>query len=569
MKNTVIMVAILVLASFLRLSNLDSNPPSLFSDEVDIGYQIKSLLATGKDYQGNPFPLQFHSFSDVRTSLPIYATTLVSQIPGISLDHAIRLTPAIFSILSIVVIYFLINNLFQLFKLNSKEKVRINPGIWGSLVLTLLPWHYTYSRTGFELSMLFFFVICGLFFYSRFLIKGKIKDLLLGLLMLSLTPMIYSTAKLSIIFYPFILALIPGSLEKFRGKKLSLSILILFIPLCILFLDGGAGKRFSEISIFTDPTISTETDFSRKADLGPKATVGSSPSIISKIAHNKIVFVGQTFVKNLFNPLSAGYLFIQGDTNPRHAVQGWGMLEKVLVIPLLLGLYKLCSGKQNRLLIFLGLLAISSIGPAALTRDGWNHSSRNFMLILPLLLVITTGLCHLSQFSILLTLAFLSLLIFECFLYFHTYWSHYPYDSQRDWHVGMKEVVLYAKNNSDKTVIISRKYEPPLIFFLYYTDYPPAKFQQLAKENSFNKDIDKKYNLEGSRFADTNYYFASLKETEIEDPFRIKNAVYLLTGSEMKETFGPGYVFPPAVVSLPSGEGLFYSVIPKAEAIIN
>ncbi|KKS63678.1 MAG: hypothetical protein UV32_C0037G0004 [Candidatus Collierbacteria bacterium GW2011_GWF2_42_51] len=104
---------------------------------VDIGYQVKSFLSTGKDYQGNKFPLQFHSFSDVRTSLPIYSTALVSFIPGVSLDLAIRLTPAIFSLLSIILIYFLTNNLFALFKIKTESLSFL---ISTSVALHLLPY---------------------------------------------------------------------------------------------------------------------------------------------------------------------------------------------------------------------------------------------------------------------------------------------------------------------------------------------------------------------------------------------------------------------------------------------
>jgi len=238
-KSLLLLAVIVFLSAFSRLYRLDLNPPSLYSDEVDIGYQVKSLLETGKDYQGYTLPLQFHSFSDVRTSLPIYATTLVSLIPGVSLDLAIRLTPAIFSLLSIILIYFLTNNLFTLFKIK-KENNLLEPGVWASLSLSLLPWHYTYSRIGFELSMLFFFVVFGLFLYTRFL-QNKNKTLLvLGLVVLSLVPMVYSTAKLSVIFYPLILFLLPGGYEFFKIKKNWVYLLILFIPLGVLFLNGGA-----------------------------------------------------------------------------------------------------------------------------------------------------------------------------------------------------------------------------------------------------------------------------------------------------------------------------------------
>lgn len=560
MKQAILLISIFIFAFFSRFSLLNYTPASLFSDEVDIGYQVKSLLTTGKDYYGNFLPLQFHSFSDVRTSLPIYATALISKIPGISLDIAIRLTPAIFSLLTIIVVYFLINDLFDLYALSDKKSF-IKPGVWGSLILTLLPWHYTYSRTGFELSMLFFFFALGIFLFLRYLISSKNSLLIASMIVLSLTPMVYSTAKLAVIFYPILLLLIPGSSKHFWKKKTMLFFLILFIPLGLLFLNGGAGQRFSEISIFTDPTIVTQTNYLRKQDLGPSAAVGSGTGIFSKIAHNKIIFIGQNFLRNVINPLSFGYLFLAGDTNPRHAVQGWGMLLKILLIPIVYGLYKLSASKKINFLCFLGVLALLAILPAALTRDGWNHSSRNFLLIIPLVLVIAYAIDNIAKLSRLLLPVFLLLLFFESFLYFHDYWYHYRYDSERDFHAGLKEAVLFSRDFKDTPVVITRKYEPPLIFYLYYADFPPAKFQEMAKANNFYVDIDPALNLEGKRFGDTNVYFASVQDATTKDPIKLKNGLYILMTDETRQIPLKKNQTPMMVSTLPSGEILFYGIL--------
>ena len=555
-KSLLLLIAIVFLSAFSRLYHLDINPPSLYSDEVDIGYQVKSFLSTGKDYQGNKFPLQFHSFSDVRTSLPIYSTALVSFIPGVSLDLAIRLTPAIFSLLSIILIYFLTNNLFALFKIKTENG--LEPGIWASLSLSLLPWHYTYSRIGFELSMLFFFVSAGLFLYTRFLQNKNKTLLILSLIVLSLVPMVYSTAKLSVIFYPLILFLIPGGYEFFKSKKAWVYLLILFIPLGILFLNGGAGKRFSEISIFTDPTDSTEIDVLRQADLGSDPPVGSTPDLNTKIVHNKIIFIVNILTKNLINPLSGGFLFLQGDENQRHAVIGWGMLEKTLIIPLLFGLYFLVSGKHKRFLGLLIVLWFSATVPAALTRDGFNHASRNFMMILPLVLLISTGFFHLLKLSKLFTTLLTILLLLESALYFHDYWYHYQYDSQRDWNYGLKEVILETNKFPDKSIIITRNYEPPLIYYLYYADFPATKFQEMYKNNTFlEKTNPKTQNIEGEKLSGTNIYFASILDKNLPDPFLIKNGIYILTYNEYLETNEPKHYLIDTI-KFPTGLPVFY-----------
>lgn len=550
---------VLLLAAVLRFSGLLANPISLFSDEVDIGYQVQSFLKTGSDYQGNYLPLQFHSFSDVRTSLPIYATAILSLIPGISLDYAIRFTPALFSVLGIIGIYFLTNNLFVQFGLTN-DKSKLDPGFWSALILTVLPWHFTYSRIGFELSMLFAFVTLGLYFYTKYLRSKQTKDLVTGLVLLSLTPMIYSTAKLAIVFYPLFFLLIPGSIKAFWMKKTALLLSILFIPVGIIFLNGGAGQRFSEISIFTDPTIPTEINFLRKEDLGPNAPVGSGTGLESKIIHNKVTFVFKTFVKNLITPISFDYLFLQGDTNPRHAVQGWGMLEKMLIFPLLFGLYKLAEGKKKLFLLLLVVFTLSSILPAALTRDGANHSSRNFMMVLPLVLLVSFGFYQLANSFRWGTVVILLLLFVEGGFYLHEYWSHYRFTSERSWSAGMREVMESVKKYPNQPVVVSPKYEHPLIFWMYYTEYDPIKFQQFVKSHTLYNSTAGKNNLEGNRIGDSNFYIATMVDYKPNVASSLPDAVYFLTRPEVDTSEISTLAPSSAIIRLPSGEPLYYEI---------
>ncbi len=550
---------VLLVGASLRLSGLQQNPISLFSDEVDIGYQARSFLSTGKDYQGNFLPLQFHSFSDVRTALPIYATALVSLIPGVTMDLAIRLTPAIFSILGIVAIFFLANNLSKLFGFSS-PKTGSSFGFWSALVLSIIPWHFTYSRIGFELSMLFTVYLAGLFFYTHFLIHKRVWAIIVSLILFSLTPMIYSTAKLALLFIPLVLLLLPGTKEHLWGKKLSLWLIILFIPLGVVVINGGAARRFNEISIFTDPTIPTEINFLRKEDLGPSAPVGSTTDLISKATHNKVLSVLQVFIKNVVSPISFDYLFLQGDTNPRHAVQGWGMLEKALLIPLLYGLYRLAAGKHAKFLLFVVVLSVAAILPSALTRDGATHSSRIFMLILPLVLVVSFGFDQLFSYSKWLTALVLLLLFADSSLYLHDYWSHYRYTSERSWSAGMQELMQSVSRHPGEPVIISPKYEYPLIFYLYYTGFNPRKFQEFELQHTVYNSTSGNFNLDGNRIGDSDLYIATMIDYQNKPINPLPNAHYYLTRPEVDTSDIRSVAAIGDIISLPSGEPLYYEV---------
>ena len=554
----IILIAI-VFFSFFRVYKLGQIPASLFSDEVDIGYQIKSLLSTGKDYQGHFLPLQLHSFSDVRTALPIYTTALVSLVPGISIDLAIRLTPVIFSILGIIGIYLFTNSIFSLYGLFDKQSF-IDPGLLSAFILSAFPWHFTYSRTGFELSMLFAFFVFGLFFLIKHLQSDKIIHLILAFCCLSFLPLIYSTAKLALLLLPLLFLTLPGFIKNIQTKSpLKIFIVFLFIPLVIVILNGGASQRFSEIAIFTDPTIPTQINYLRQLDLGKNLVIGSSPSISSKIAHNKPLSIVTSFSKNLFGPISTSFLFSAGDPNLRHSVPGWGMALKIFALFSLIGIYIALTKNKKQFLLLLLVLVLLSIVPSALTRDGATHSSRTFLLILPFVLISTLGL-YLSSSKKIAFAILLMVMLFESSLYFHDYFFHYPILSERDFHAGLKELVKETNKYPDRTVVLTRTYEPSLIFFLYYTNFPPEKAHLLIPQGKLTESISGNLNLEGVKISGTNIYLAGVLDSDTENPLLLKDAIYVLPAHQAAKFIKNGLATKMSDIFLPSGE-LMYTVI--------
>jgi hypothetical protein len=71
-KTKILLLGILLIASFFRLWKLDKVPVSMFGDELEVGYQAYSILKTGNDYYGDFMPLQFHSLAEYRTPLYLY-----------------------------------------------------------------------------------------------------------------------------------------------------------------------------------------------------------------------------------------------------------------------------------------------------------------------------------------------------------------------------------------------------------------------------------------------------------------------------------------------------------------
>ena len=65
-KTTLILI--IVLAFMLRFWGL-GDYPALNADEAAIGFNAYSLMQTGRDEHGNPWPIHFQSFNDYKPGL--------------------------------------------------------------------------------------------------------------------------------------------------------------------------------------------------------------------------------------------------------------------------------------------------------------------------------------------------------------------------------------------------------------------------------------------------------------------------------------------------------------------
>lgn len=554
----IILGAILLLSAVLRLWKLDKVPVSLFGDELDVGYQAYSIIKTGKDYSGNPWPLHFQSLAERRTPIFIYSTIPTVAIFGIN-PWGVRLPAAIFGILGIWGIYLLTLELTQ----NKKAS------LVAAFVLAVSPWHIEYSRAAFEVTELLAFLLFGLYFFFKAQKNGKYLWIATALLVL--TPLIYSTAKL---FTPFLLLFLfltyRRDIFQLSKKYILYAVaagLICGIPTAYSTLFGGGTLRFDYISVFTDPTLEGEVGYARLTDAQVE---GVGRSLVSKVSsrliHNKFTFWGDKIVVNYFEAFSTNFLFIKGDLNLRHSIQGVGEFYKVEAIAILLGLSSFfIFFKNRRAKALVAFWILFGVIPSAITRDGGMHATRLILILPPLVILIAYGLVEGTKlFGKRLRKYFLLIYILlytgGFFFYQHNYWVHNPWYSERWWHAGFKEMVQSVKELQGKydKIIISNAGEPPKIFFAAWYQFPPDRWQ---------KDFTKE-NVEG--FGDLEkidkFYFGQVSNIGIYGLPKVMDNKTLYVAVEKEIGFNltmePGRI--PAGLHLvktilyPSGEPAFY-----------
>lgn len=471
-----ILVLILLLAAILRFWQLDKVPVSLFGDELDVGYQAYSILKTGKDYTGNVALFYITSIADKKAPLYSYLTVPTVAMFGIS-PLGVRLPASIFGVLGILFIFLVVKRI-------TNEKI----GLLSALLLALSPWHIQFSRWGLEHTLMLGLFLAGIYFFLKGLSQNK--WLPISAICLSLTAYAYHAAK---IFLPFILVMIFiifwHDIRKISKKYLMAFLLLLLIlagPVTSSSIFGHAAERFNSVSVLNDPKNIGEIGFARDRDK-------QMESNFSRLFHNRISLLFEKLAENYLRSFSIEFLFIRGDTNLRHSILQNGEFYKFQLPFLILGLifFALKVSNQKYKFFVFSWLVLSPF-PAMVTTEGGGHAARLFFMIPPLIIIIATGIYY-SFFALgktlrrIFILGIILLILLSFLFYQHNYWVHYPWDSERWWQAGFKEAIQTAVLESKKydKVIISGADEPPLIFFLAWSQYPPAEFQRkypLTKE---------------------------------------------------------------------------------------
>lgn len=496
-----ILLLILLLATLLRFYQLGSIPMGLFGDEVDAGYNAYSFLHTGKDYNGNFFPIHFESMGDYRVFLFIW-----SLVPGIAIfgttDFGVRFGPALWGVLGVLSTYWLTH------KLNMSPHI----AIVSSFFLAILPWHLHYSRAAFEVTLMTTLLMASLALLLAGLQKPRL--LLLAAFLFALNSYSYSVAK---IFSPALLGvsclLLLPQLRKLPRHYLVFSAIIFticFSPLVYDTIWGPGNSRFSGLNISNTPDLATDINFQR----GQESSYQSSTA---KFFHNKPLTIISIFLDQYANAFSPRFLFSSGDEhNPRHSLPHFGLLYFWMWPFFILGLIFFWQNLSNPYLrIILAWLILAPV-PSALTLEGGQHATRLAVMIPPLVVISASGAVfafeYLKSFpqSLRVTcrVGFSLLVIGTMSVYLHQYFAHYSQTNYRWWSYGMRQALDFVTTNQDgyDQIVFTRTHTHlPMLYAAYYLAYPPAQMhQQFADHDAGKVPLAPPEQLGKLRFATLN-----------------------------------------------------------------
>jgi 4-amino-4-deoxy-L-arabinose transferase-like glycosyltransferase len=463
---------ILILAAFLRFYQL-ADYPALNPDEAALGYNAYSLLETGKDEHGASWPLHFKSFGDYKPGGYVYLALPFVKILGLT-PLAVRLPNLIFSLLSIYYIYRLI--------LLGTKNTRL--ATISALLLAISPWHIHFSRGAWESQTALSLTIIATYYFlfSLQTKKTNLSKFTLSLVLFAFSLYFYHSAR---IYAPLLgITLVLFNFKKLwpQRQKLTKPLILAFLiclPVTISFLKTGGSVRFSGVGITADQGPLWRTNELINHHQGN--------ILLVRLHHNKFISYTLSWAQKYLSHFEGNFLFVNGDEVPRSKVPEMGQMYSFEVVLLLLGLALAFFTKKKKPFDYFMLVWLF-IAPLASSLTFQTPSAlRSLPLVVPLLYFTAQGLKFLLGSPIRagwanapLRAGIFLLYIFTFIYYLDAYFVHwqkrYPYANN----YGFKNLVAYTESVKEDyhQIYITNRYDQPHILFLFFSKYPPAKFQQ-------------------------------------------------------------------------------------------
>jgi 4-amino-4-deoxy-L-arabinose transferase-like glycosyltransferase len=393
-KSCLILTLIIILGFTIRIWHLGINPAGFFCDEAATGFNAYSILTTGKDEYGKPFPVFFRSFGDYKNPVFIYSAIPFVAAFGLN-EYGTRLTAVAYGIFSIIAIFFLGKELFN-------RKI----ALLTAFLLATSPWHIHFSRVAFDIIAPVPWIILALLFLQKSLKRFLWYPLALILLIISFLS--YTSPKLYLppLFLSFLLINFKTTSNWLKDRRFWISNFIIGFFFFLLI----------------DPYIQNGTFFARWNQV--------------KINNFNLKTISQGY----FNHFSADFLFKKGDIDftgqnvTRHSIRGMGELYWFQLPFILIGLSTIVTVKKYRrnLLFLLAALFLFPLGSIFTVTAP--QATRSVFGLIPLVLFTAVGIYYFFKLisSSLVIISLVPIVAFSFFNFLNLA-SRYPFYSSDYW----------------------------------------------------------------------------------------------------------------------------------------
>lgn len=559
-----LLVVIILLAALLRFPLLDKYPNGFTPDEASFGYDAYSILNTGRDQWGRYFPLVLESFGDFKA--PLYSYLLIPFVAIFGLEvWVVRLPNALFGVLAVIVVYFLIKEI-RLKHLHNSTLKKFNLEIVSSFLLAVSPWHVQLSRGAFEANLTAFFMPFGMFLFLKGL--KNYKYLLLSGLAFGLNLFTYHAARfVTPIVFAFLILIFLKEIKRINIKYFVgfLVIFLFFVFIALLTLLQGGARRAQDVSIFRGA-------LEAQAEARLKSIQSGLDPFWAKIMNNKYLIVFDRFKDNYLKYFSKEFLVFKGPGEATYGMTpGIPVVYLIEVIALIFFAISTFLSK-NKILLFIFMSLIVSIIPASLTM-GVGYAGNRAATMLPFvhiasgfgffyLVYLFNKIFRYKYFVNVLVFIFVFSVFYQLNLFFQDYLNSQNGLVAKSMLYGRLELVRYINENfPNEKLVVSRRLSEPHIFFAFVNKTNPLLYQKNTKDWA-------RYREEGLTFLDQmykyslgRYTFKAIEESDFED--LTANEVLVVMPDEI---FDDNLIY--KSINYPTGEPAFFIVKKQNEEII-
>lgn len=478
-KARIALVSILLLAGVVRLYRLSDVPPSLNWDEVSHGYNAYSVLKTGSDEWGQPWPLtNFRAYGDYPLPLNVYLTIPAIAVFGLN-AFAIRLPSALSGSLLVIPVYLLALAITR----------RKRQALLAAVLVAISPWAVLPSRGVFQSTVALFFFTLSL---SLLVWANKRPILFLfSVAAYALSAYAYHNSRIvTLLFLPlFILYFIKVvKLSLLQGRFLLYGCFVfgvLLVPAWASVFSPTGSARANWVFILDQGVINTLSELRNQSPL---------PNLLKRAIYNRPIYFVVSFAKNYVDYLKPGFLFLSGGTQYQYSVPDFGLLPPVLLPFFYLGLVATLLSLIRRGISWqmLAVLAVLVLGPvpAAITRDRF-QVLRSTLMFPPVIIYVVVGVGIVigwtrkfnQKIQVATCFLFAVLLVIPTMVYLSNLFSNYSVNYSWAWQYGYQQVVSEVRLNYGKYdhFYLTKKYGEPHEFLLFYWPWNPASYKNDTK----------------------------------------------------------------------------------------
>jgi 4-amino-4-deoxy-L-arabinose transferase-like glycosyltransferase len=498
------------LASFLRLYSLDSLPPSLYWEEVALGYDAWSLATTGKDHHGQSWPVvAAESFGDYKPTGYLYALLPFVKVLGLN-AWAVRL-PSVLAGIGLVGLVGWLGVIASPSTWSTRQRQLL--GLIAAAVTAISPWAVQFSRGGWEVNLATCLLTLGMLLglkvthaldveKGRTSIQSKTWGWAIGCAVLLVASM-YTYHALRVIApvlgvaiaISWLSSLLNQSNLKTVAKKysviflgLGMLALVLAGPLLLAARTPEATKRWQETSLVATLFVADETN-QRVADGGywPNA-----------LFYHRYILIGKELAASYFSHWRFDFLFVDGDVNLRHGTGFVGLMYLIEAPILIIGLWFLVRKLRGQAKWVILTWLVLGVVPAALT-TGTPHALRILPIMPPIMLVLAWGWMqvliwfrqmiqrgkllkkHVVLFMTLSGIFIIAIYAGFVMSWWRFYTKIYPVVAANDWQYGYQELVFKINElkpqYQSQPIFITRSQGRPAMYYWFFSQTPAQAVQ--------------------------------------------------------------------------------------------